>query len=460
MVCLVPQGMQMPMGVIPAQPMQMLWMTTLPAESTTSFWPLPVQLSGEPHLAMSTGSFSTHALGYTLGDNDVSAPAQFQMGVADGPLCQTSMQHAWPNAWSNDCERVQIAASPCLTSADYRTSDALTGASVNSSQDYVVELRHGNLRRRQGPNPVPAPTVGELAAPDEASDADEGKDEQGNRGSADADLVEVRRLGQLLLDRLASDDPAERQAAVASFAQMSFADKDSCRVAQEALSMAPPRAAIMLSDGLRGQIWQAVQCKFANYVVQRVVEVLPAHRSSFIAEELRGRGVEAARHRFGCRILCRIVEHTAFSDGQSPAEALIAEVLSEMKLVLRHTYGGYVVRHILEFGPCHLRGVIVHELSTDIYRSSRNKQGSRTIEAALNLCSQDDRRKLVSSFLADADQFLRSAAHQFGSKSVDALLTAGVDDSGRAAELLLQATDRLQASKYGRHILAAAAPNR
>ena len=70
---------------------------------------------------------------------------------------------------------------------------------------------------------------------------------------------------------------------------------------------------------LRGHVLQMMESPHANFVLQKVIEVLPANATCFVTEELATRAAEAARHRFGCRILCRLIEHhTASSSTGEP----------------------------------------------------------------------------------------------------------------------------------------------
>merc|ERR1711988_1336486 len=113
--------------------------------------------------------------------------------------------------------------------------------------------------------------------------------------------------------------------------------------------------------GLRGHVRPAMRSMYANYVLQKIIEVTPISKHSFIVEELNGFAIEVARHRFGCRILCRILEHGSLEDGRTAQ--LLQEVLDDAEALSRHTYGNFVIATILEFGLPQHRQQVAHVLS-------------------------------------------------------------------------------------------------
>ena len=58
---------------------------------------------------------------------------------------------------------------------------------------------------------------------------------------------------------------------------------------------------LALASELRGHIWEALRCPFANYVLQKCVMVLSRENLNFIFQELKQKGPEmiqqAARHK-------------------------------------------------------------------------------------------------------------------------------------------------------------------
>merc|ERR1712129_612443 len=120
----------------------------------------------------------------------------------------------------------------------------------------------------------------------------------------------VDRAGTLL-DRL-QGDAAERKEALnalrGTVVKHAFS-AGGCRAVQQAIQAADLETASELLAELHGHVRWAAESPHANYVVQKIVEVMPPSHGSFVVKELRGAAAELARHRYGCRIFCRIVEH-------------------------------------------------------------------------------------------------------------------------------------------------------
>merc|ERR1711977_211075 len=102
---------------------------------------------------------------------------------------------------------------------------------------------------------------------------------------------------------------------------------------------------------LYGHVRLAISSPHANFVIQRVIEVLPINSASFVAEELATFAAEVARHRFGCRVLSRLVEHHLCGNGTAPStNVLIDEVLRETDQLIHHNFARHVLELILEHG--------------------------------------------------------------------------------------------------------------
>merc|ERR1712226_1296417 len=100
-------------------------------------------------------------------------------------------------------------------------------------------------------------------------------------------------------------------------------DSAGCRVVQLAMKVADADVATRLASELQGCVRDAAYSPYANYVLQRIIEVLPHWSTVFVAQELLGVAAKVSQHRFGCRILCRVFEHC----GNSPAALKLADEL-------------------------------------------------------------------------------------------------------------------------------------
>jgi pumilio RNA-binding family len=258
----------------------------------------------------------------------------------------------------------------------------------------------------------------------------------------------VREMIAGLFAQIAQGDQG-KEAAMDSFRRMSFSGKLSSRAAQEALQEAPANDAAVLVQGFRGHVRRAAQSKYANYVLQKILELMPVKRANFIIEELIGFSVEASRHPFGCRVLCRILEHVLTWEDDAIAR-LVDEILAHAEGLCSHEFGGFVIRHILEFGlPAHRRRV-AKALRVNLTAHAKDAQGSHVVESALRFCEADDQLAIVQQLLKHQDQLLSIATHKYGRHVAKTLLSTSGELQELAKAAFWKLAPQLRDSRYGK----------
>lgn len=271
-----------------------------------------------------------------------------------------------------------------------------------------------------------------------------------DEAAADADYC--REMAGTILERARAGGEAQRSA-VAYIRRCAFTNKATSRAAQLALEEAQGCCAAALASSLHGHVRAAMRSMYANYVLQKIVEVMPSSCTSFIPQELLGAGKEVSRHRFGCRILCRLLEHGSLHDRYTAA--LLEEVLGDAKPLVRHEFGNYVVRHGLEFGLPEHRRMIAHAVCADVLGNARHEYGSRVVEAALQFCQAEDQQAIVTELLWDPGELLLLATALSGRHVVKALLRLPGEHKQQAAACLRPFSAQLRASKFGAPVLKA-----
>jgi hypothetical protein len=267
-----------------------------------------------------------------------------------------------------------------------------------------------------------------------------------------ADDARARAMAAALLEQLQLGGMSKGSAS-ARFMRLAFNDKASSRAAQIAIEEVAGNDAAVLACGLHGHVREAVASMYANYVIQKAVEVLPPSCISFIPHELLGVGQEVARHRFGCRVLCRLLEHGSLRDYS--VAALMNEVLEDTEALSRHTYGNYVIRHFLEFGLPEHRQWISEALCNDLLATSRHRYGSRVVQTGLQFCTGHDRSAILSGLLASSDGLFDLARCLSGRHVVKALLKLPGEHQRQAASSLRHLRAQLEQSKYGKPVVDA-----
>mmetsp|Transcript_49478 Transcript_49478/g.117762 ORF Transcript_49478/g.117762 Transcript_49478/m.117762 type:complete len:515 (+) Transcript_49478:53-1597(+) len=187
-------------------------------------------------------------------------------------------------------------------------------------------------------------------------------------------------------------------------------DKDGCRIVQAALEAARGSERADIVNELTGHVREAMGSPHANYVIQKVVEVMPIELARMVAQELAGIAADACRHRYGCRIMSRLVQQFA---SNSCVTRLVEEMMKEITDLARHNFGHHVVNAILEHGTKkHKRG-IAKELAKDMLTNATSRNGTYVVERALLHCESQDVAKLLD-ILADREVLHQLMLSQFG----------------------------------------------
>lgn len=310
-----------------------------------------------------------------------------------------------------------------------------------------ASVRAGTLRHRRGQECSVSPSQGIVT---DLPKFDGHRTEQGLE--TDTDAAQVREIASRMV-ALVQAGGDEKRSAFASFERLAFASNLSCRAAQMVLDEASVIDAAALAAGLRGYVRSAVQSKHANHVVQKIIEVMPVSHASFVVDELKGVGQEVARHCFGCRVLCRILEHLSPND--SSTLELIEEVLAGLDELCNHSFGSFVVRHLLEFGLPEHRHRVVAAIQKDLAGYAKHKFGSHVVESALRHASAEDQQMLTRELVANREHLMVLAANQFGRHVVRALLTMPGGMKKEVVGIMLPMEDRLKSSRYGKSVLQA-----
>jgi len=247
-------------------------------------------------------------------------------------------------------------------------------------------------------------------------------------------------------------------------------DASGCRLVQDALESSPEEIGVSLAEELRGHIRRAIDSPHANFVLQKIVDVLPADRISFVIEEIAGAGVETARHRNGCRVLSRIFEHCgshddgadpdAINEGNGDAAAgiiksssivstVMDEVLQEATALSRHPLGHFVIEAILQHGTIQQRAKVAESLRGKLTKNAKNRSASYIVERALKLCAPMDRDAMVAELVSNESDLLLLAQCRFGRYVVKTVASLDNTDGQRARSILQAASKELRTNKYG-----------
>eukprot|EP00450_Noctiluca_scintillans_P035089 CAMPEP_0194542332 /NCGR_PEP_ID=MMETSP0253-20130528/83822_1 /TAXON_ID=2966 /ORGANISM="Noctiluca scintillans" /LENGTH=339 /DNA_ID=CAMNT_0039388947 /DNA_START=161 /DNA_END=1180 /DNA_ORIENTATION=- len=251
-------------------------------------------------------------------------------------------------------------------------------------------------------------------------------------------------------DREAALDAIEGRVVELSFNELG------CRVVQLAISVCGTHASNVLVQELRGHVCACIGSPSANYVIQKIVEVMPGSVVEFISEELVGIGSKTARHRFGCRILCRIFEHSA-SEATSEVHGVTQRLIDELLYIVGDLcvdhYGHHVVESAIEHGNVEQQHQIASVLRTDLLRYSKDRYGSHVVRKALLLCPRDDQQEMLGVLTNSVDNIAILAGHHFGAFVLRVLPRISRGSANEALRILQATLVSTSTSRQAKRVL-------
>jgi len=222
-------------------------------------------------------------------------------------------------------------------------------------------------------------------------------------------------------------------------------------VLQLALQVAEWRLMAELLPELHGRVLDAIRSPHANFVIQKIIELMPTAQAAFIAEEISGIAVEVACHRFGCRIFRRLQEHCVSATRSIP---LLDEALAEPDILCKRAFGHYVIQSVLEHGTMHHREQVMEVLCSDPLAFAFNRNGCHVIETAMSYCSAADQDRIVDGLIRGGSNTLAMLAQgQFGSHAVRSILRLPGSAALKLQSQLKEVSGDLGATKFGRRVL-------
>jgi len=224
------------------------------------------------------------------------------------------------------------------------------------------------------------------------------------------------------------------------------------RQVQEAIDNASnddERAAIACQ--LHGHVWQALECRNANHVLQKMISSMRPQAVQFVIDEIMshgpGSGAHVARHIFGCRVIERLLEHCNLEQ----VRALVEDVLDFGPQLCTDQYGNFVVQHVLEFGRDDHKQRMSRIIAAQIAVMKKDYHDCAVVSAALTHSAQNDKILVARAVLGRRGFLVSMARQRHGHDAVMGMLNLFNTREKAEAERQLRIDIRqLQKSRYGR----------
>jgi len=227
-------------------------------------------------------------------------------------------------------------------------------------------------------------------------------------------------------------------------------DSQGSRRVQEAIDLASnddERAAI--AQELHGKVWEALECRNANHVLQKLISTMRPQASQFVIDEIMslGSAAYAAQHCFGCRVVERLLEHCT----PEQVRPLVEDLLDAGPKLCTDQYGNFVVQHVLEFGTDEHKHRMSRIVAAQITSIPGDYHGCSVVSAALTHSLEKDKIVVARSVLARRGFLVCMARQRHGHDAVMCLLNLVNTKERMEAERQLRASlGQLQRSRYGR----------
>lgn len=223
-----------------------------------------------------------------------------------------------------------------------------------------------------------------------------------------------------------------------------------CRYVQAALENCGDGERFTLALELQGHVLAAARSACANYVLQKIIQVLRPQACQFIIDEIMKTPADVpilARHQYGCRILQRLLEHCQAQQ----MEGLVKLLLEDATALVRHNYGTFVMQQIFDFGTEVQRQQLGECLFSTLGAMGNDENATQVLQKALIHAPQ--KVALARAMVPQLAQIARGRHSHHTVLAAVQLLSP--EDSKRAIALLSQKLQKLWASRYGRLVVKA-----
>lgn len=206
------------------------------------------------------------------------------------------------------------------------------------------------------------------------------------------------------------------------------ASESGTRGAQDAMMRASSDGdRVLLAEGLEGHVNEAWQSRYANFFLEKCIQMLRIDQVTFIVQELLGVAPGstdgtlqvdlAATHAYGVRVLQRLVEYQPLASAKVEAllamEALLARIVQRTPLLVNDKIGNLLLKSLLEHGSDEIKKLVVQQMMPNVVDIAQQKYGSYVVQHALRYCPLPDMvRSLQDSTRILAQTFTGSFVHR------------------------------------------------
>lgn len=183
----------------------------------------------------------------------------------------------------------------------------------------------------------------------------------------------------------------------------------------------------------------------ANYVIQKLINIIPIDSSNFLYQPLFDNFVQVANNSFGLLVLKQMM---AKVEQKEALKNKVVELTSiNFEKLIQNPYGNYAIQHIVEYYPKESL-LIMNKIVTKIIPYSSQKISSNVIEKCLTVCDSQFRKRVVDEILKNGrlGDLMKNKYGNF--VTLQLLATSATIDKQRLMQEIFKFANSFNGTKY------------
>ena len=152
-----------------------------------------------------------------------------------------------------------------------------------------------------------------------------------------------------------------------------------------------PEQQQMILDKIMPEVYNLSKDVFANYVIQRLLEIVNPTNKKKMIKELYTKIKELTLHMYGCRVIQKAID---VGDLEDIREHLL-ELKDELIKCVQDQNGNHVIQKLIEKLPKGEHSEIIKAVKNKVYQLSIHQYGCRAIQRIFEFCTEEEKSAVL-----------------------------------------------------------------
>ena len=152
-----------------------------------------------------------------------------------------------------------------------------------------------------------------------------------------------------------------------------------------------PEQQQMILDKIMPEVYNLSKDVFANYVIQRLLEIINPTNKKKMIKELYTKIKELTLHMYGCRVIQKAID---VGDLEDIREHLL-ELKDELIKCVQDQNGNHVIQKLIEKLPKGEHSEIIKAVKNKVYQLSIHQYGCRAIQRIFEFCTEEEKSAVL-----------------------------------------------------------------